>query len=171
MARRKRSQPATPEARDLARAIGQGKRLGLTNREIGETLGINERTVRKIRAGETPGTRTHRRLTATPKTPRAEPGLFNAEFVVGYTPSGDEVIASRNVTISKIRQADGTMRDPTPLDVFRVRGLATVAAQERLALAQRYGNVATVAGPDSPIRLRKIGQARKRSVVIRTQTA
>lgn len=171
MARRRRSEPATPQARELSRAIAQGKRLGLTNREIGETLGINERTVRKIRAGETPGTKTHRRIMATPKTPRAETGLFNAEFVVGYTSTGEEVVASRNVTISKLRQPDGTYRDPTPLDVFRVRGLAVVAAQERLALAQRYGNVARIAGPGAPIKLRKIGIARKPTTVIRAYEA
>jgi hypothetical protein len=171
VARRRRSEPATPEARQIARAIGEGKRQGLTNREIGEALGINERTVRKVRAGETSGVRTYKRVMQTPKTPRRETGLFNAEFVVGYTSTGESVVASRNVTISRIRNADGSYREPTPLDVFRVRGLAVVAAQERIALLQRYGNVATVAGTDSPIKLRKIGSARKATTVIRTEQA
>lgn len=169
MARRRRSQPATPEARDIALSIRQGERLGLTQREIAETLGINERTVRKIKAGETSGTRTYARVQRMPKGPRQETGLFNAEFVVGRTASGEDVIASTNVTIPQLRTATGGMRAATPLDVFRVRGLAAVVAAERAAMIRRYGNVATVAPADSSIRLRAISQARRKTTIIRTQ--
>lgn len=168
MARRKRSAPATPAARDLALTIRQGERLGLTQREIADTLGINERTVRKIKSGQTSGTRTRARIMHTPKGPRQESGLFNAEFVIGYTASGEEVIGSRNVTIPNLRTATGETRAPTPLDVFRVRGLATVVAKERLAQAMRYANVATLAPVDSSIRLRAISRARKATTIVRT---
>lgn len=168
MARRRRSEPTTDEARRIALTIRQGERLGLTQREIGETLGINERTVRKIKSGQTSGKRTYSRVMHVPKAPRAETGLFNAEFVIGYTPSGEPVIGSTNVTIPNLRTATGDQRAATPLDVFRVRGLASVVAQERAALTRRYASVATAAPADSPVRLRAISRARKATTVIRT---
>lgn len=168
MARRRRSEPTTQEAREIALAIRQGERLGLTQREIGATLGINERTVRKIRSGQTSGRRTYKRVMKAPKAARQETGLFNAEFVIGFDPSGNEIIGSRNVTIPQLRTASGDLRAPTPLDVFRVRGLATVIAKERLAQARRYGNIARIAGTDSSIRLRRISRARKATTLVTT---
>lgn len=167
MARRKAT-PSTQQGRDLARSIREGQRQRLTQKEIAATLGINERTVRKILSGETPGTRTHKRLTATPKARRAERGLFNAEYVIGYDADGNAIIGSTNVNIGQIRGADGSMRDPTALDVFRIRRLASTIAQERAGLAQRYTNVARLAPEDSPIRLRAISRARKHTALIRT---
>jgi predicted transcriptional regulator len=165
---RKASHPATPQGREIARTIREGERAGLTQREIATTLGTNERTLRRIKSGETSGTRTYSRLTASPKRPRSQPGLFNAEFVVGYTVSGEPVIASHNVTVPQLRTRTGELRNPTPLDVFRVRGLAATIAAERAAQARRYGNVDRVAGADSPVRLRAISTARRRTTTIRT---
>lgn len=167
MARRRKSTPTTPQARDIALSIRQGERAGLTQREIGATLGINERTVRKIKEGQTSGTRTFARVTKEPKI-RAETGLFNAEFVIGYDTAGNPIVGSRNVTVPVIRDRFGKPKAATALDVFRIRGLATLAAQERAALARRYGNVATVAPANSPIRLRAIGRARRRTTTLRT---
>lgn len=167
MARRRKSTTTTPQARDIALSIRQGERLGLTQREIGATLGINERTVRKIKEGQTSGTRTHARVTKTPKI-RAETGLFNAEYVIGYDASGNEIVGSRNVTIPVLQDRFGKPKTATALDVFRIRGLAEMAAQERAALARRYGNVARLASADTPVRLRAIGRARRRTVTLRT---
>lgn len=168
MARRKRSAPATSQGRDIARAIAEGKRQGLTNRQIGATLGINERTVRKIRAGETSGTKTYARLTRKPQTFRAEKGLFNAEYVIGYDGSGQPIIGSTNVSIGQIRTLSGDYRDPTALDVFRVRRLAATIARERAQQARSYAQVATLAPVESPIRLRAISRARRHTALIRT---
>jgi hypothetical protein len=171
MARRRRAEPTTPEARQIALAIRQGERLGLTQREIADTLGIDPRTVRKVKSGQTSGTRTYGRVMKTPKTRRVETGLFNAEFVVGFTASDEPVIASTNVTIPSLTVAGGGRRAPTPLDVFRVRGLASVVAAERAKQIRRYAAVTTPAGADSPVRLRAINRARRATTVIRTVAA
>lgn len=164
----RKSAPASPQARQLVLAIRQGERQGLTQKQIAAALGINERTVRKAKSGQTSGTRTVERLTKTPRAKRAETGLFNAEYVIGYDDSGQAVIGSSNVTIPAIRNANGTTRPPTALDVFRVRGLARLAAEQRAAQARRYGAVTRVAGDDTPIRLRAISSARRRVTVLRT---
>jgi hypothetical protein len=169
MARRRKAEPATPQARDLALAIRQGERRNLSQKEIAATLGINERTVRKIKSGETTGTRTYKRLTTQPKRPGATRNAFNAEFIVGYDASGAPVLASSNIIIPDIVTRTGERRAPTALDVFRIRtNLEAVAAAERAALARRY-DVATVAGTDSAVRLRRISNMRKpASAIIRT---
>lgn len=138
MARRRKSQPTTVQARDLALSIRQGERAGLKQKEIAAVLGINERTVRKIKSGQTSGRKTYRRLTTTPRGARATPNAFNAEFVVGYDSDGNPIIGSANIIVADVTTRTGERRAPTPLDVFRVQGLADVAARERAAMARRY---------------------------------
>jgi transcriptional regulator with XRE-family HTH domain len=138
MARRKISTPTTPQARDLALAVRQGERRGLSQREIAATLGINPRTVRKIKSGQTSGTKTYRRLTTTPRGVRATPNAFNAEFTVGYDRDGNPIIGSANIIIPDVRTRAGGRRAPTALDVFRLPDLQAVADAERAAMARRY---------------------------------
>lgn len=139
MARRTKSTPATPQARDLALAIRQGERKGLTQKQIAATLGINPRTVRKVKSGQTSGRRTYERLTRRPKI-RATPNAFNAEFVIGYDADGQPIIGSANIIVPDIRTRDGGRRAPTALDVFRLPDLAAVADAERRRLARQYAS-------------------------------
>lgn len=168
MARRRKAEPATREARDLSLAIRQGERRGLTQRQIAETLGINERTVRKVKSGQTSGRRTFARLTTTPRGVRATPNAFNAEFTIGYDADGNPVIGSANIIVADLRTAKGGRRAPTALDVFRVQGLAEVAAAERAAMARRYASTVARVASDRTVRLRSIGTMRKPAAAILT---
>lgn len=164
MARRRRSTPATVQARDIATTIRQGERRGLTQREIAATLGINERTVRKIKAGETSGTRTHERLTHRPRRPGATPNAFNAEFIVGYDANNEPVYASANIIIADVRTRTGERRAPTGLDVFRVN-IDAVVQRERAAMARRYDTQRLATG-GTATRIRSINTMRKPAAAI-----
>lgn len=167
MARRAKSTPTTAQARDLALAIRQGERRGLKQREIAATLGIDPRTVRKIKSGQTSGTKSYARLTAHPQRPSATQNAFNAEFVVGRDADGNPIIGSANIIIPDVRTRTGGRRAPTALDVFRLPDLGLVIESERQRLARQYSNLVTTAGAASePTRLRAIATMRKRATAI-----
>lgn len=138
MARRRKSTPATAEARDLATAIRQGERRGLTQREIAATLGINERTVRKVKYGQTSGRAIHKRLTREPAHPSTR-NAFNVEFTIGRDARGKPVFGSVNIIVPDVRDRHGNRRPPTVLDVFRMPDLAAILAAHQAAMAQAYG--------------------------------
>lgn len=164
MARRRKAEPATPQARDISLTIRQGERRGLTQKQIAADLGIDPRTVRKIKSGQTSATRTYSRVMATPRRVGTTPNLYNAEYTVGYDENGRPVLASANLIIADVRTAKGTRRAPTPLDVYRITGLAEVAAAERAAMARRYADsVAStnIRKEDSGVRLRRITTTRE----------
>lgn len=132
MARRATPKP-NPEARLLASRIQDARRRGATNREIGERFGMNERTVRKIVAGETPGTRIYAAKVPTPKVGGTTPNIMRANFDLG-----DGVIRSRNVKIPNLPGIHGPVA-PTPFDAFRLPELQGVAEAEGRAMQRRYG--------------------------------
>lgn len=135
MARRK-SQATTTEGRFIASRIQDARRRGATNRQIGEAFGINERTVRKIVSGETPGTRVYHRKMDAPKRPRSTPNIFRADLVIGEY-DGREIVRSVNVKVPDLPTAKGK-RAPTPFDVFRMPSLRSVALAEGDAMRRRY---------------------------------
>lgn len=166
MARRRKSTPATPEARDLALAIRQGERRALTQKEIGAALGINERTVRKIKSGQTSGRKIVPRLIKAPKV-RATENTFNAYFTLRDS-AGNETPVSINIIVPDVRTRDGGRRAPTALDIFRL-DMDSVADAEAARFANRYGYVD--AKRSGPVRLRKIGTMRKAAAaIVRTGT-
>lgn len=165
MPRKRTSRATTPQARDLARAIRQGERAKIPQRDIAAALGINERTVRKIKSGQTTGTRTYARLTKGPKRVTLA-GAFNAEFTVGYDRDGKPVFGSANLIVADVRTKEGGRRAPTALDVFTVPNLGDVIDAERERLARRYG-IDVISGKGSRLpRLRKIGTMRKPAAAI-----
>lgn len=154
-------------ARDLATTIRQGERAGMTQRQIAAVLGINERTVRKIKSGQTSGTKTYARLTRRPKKPAATPNAFQASFVVGYDKDGQPIIGSANLIIADVRTRTGERRAPTALDVFRVPGLAGVIEQERARMVARYADI--VKPGTGTARLRNITRmAKPAAAILRT---
>jgi hypothetical protein len=159
-----------PTARDLALSIRQGERAGKTQREIAAALGINERTVRKVKSGQTSGTRTTERLRRRPLRPGATPNAMNAEFPMGYDANGNQITASANIIVTDVRTRHGTRRAPTALDVFRMPNLAAVADAERQRMMRQYASmIVTPAPTDSPVRLRSISTMRKpAAAIIRT---
>lgn len=135
MARRK-SQATTTEARFIAARIRDAERRGYTQRQIGDAFGINERTVRKIKSGETSGTRTYHRKMDAPKRPRSTPNIFRADLIIGEQ-DGRDIVRSVNVKIPDLPTATGR-KAPTPFDVFRLPTLAQVAIAEGDAMRRRY---------------------------------
>lgn len=167
MVRRAKSAPATLQARDLSLAIRQGERRGLSQKDIAATLGINPRTVRKIKSGQTSGRATYARLTTRPQRPSATQNAFNAEFVVGRDAGGNPIIGSANIIIPDVRTRDGGRRAPTALDVFRLPDLGLVIEAERQRLARQYSNlVTTVGAAGDPTRLRAIATMKKPAAAI-----
>lgn len=133
----RKSKASTPEGRFIASRIADAKRRGATNRQIGEAFGVNERTVRKIVAGETSGTRTYHRKMDAPKRPRSTPNIFRADLVIGEE-DGREIVRSVNVKVPDLATARGKAA-PTPFDVFRVPSLQQIAIAEGDAMRRRYG--------------------------------
>jgi len=162
-----RSKPATTDARALTLAIRQGERKGLRQREIASALGINERTVRKIKSGQTSGRKSFARLTRVPKI-SATPNAFNAEFTIGYDRDGKPIIGSANIIIADVRTRQGGRRAPTALDVFRLPNLSEIAEQERRRLARQYASTLDPKreAPAATVRLRRIGGMRKPAAAI-----
>lgn len=152
---RKRAAPATAEARTEAAAIQQARRRGMTNAEIGKRLGINERTVRKIVSGETPGTRIYRKRVTefqskTGQRP-ASPNIFRADIRIGYDANDDEIIRSVNVKLPDVPGPKGR-RAPTFFDVLRLPNLQSVAQIEAEKMRNRYGELVTREDAESLIR-------------------
>lgn len=135
---RRRATPSTPEARIEAAAIQRARSRGMTNAQIADRFGINERTVRKIVSGETPGTRIFAARMPAGKVKGASPNIFRADIRIGYAPDGSEVIRSVNVKIPDVQGPKGP-RAPTFFDVLRLPDMQTVAKIEREKMQNRYG--------------------------------
>lgn len=131
MARRK-SSATTPEGRYIASRIQDARRRNLTNKEIAKAYGINERTVRKIIAGETPGTKIYKEKTSV-KGPRSTPNVFTADIQIA-----DNEVRSVNVLVPNYRNAKGESVPPTAFDLFRYPNLSEVADEEAAKMQRRY---------------------------------
>lgn len=129
---RRKSSATTPEGRLIASRIQDARRRGLTNKEIGTSFGINERTVRKIVAGETPGTRIYKEK-AQPNKQRASTNAFTVDIEIA---KGE--VRSKNVILPDYTNAKGQRVAPTPFDVFRYPNLDEVAEREAENMRQRY---------------------------------
>lgn len=135
---RTRSTAATSEAREIASRIQLARRHGATNAQIARAFGINERTVRKIVAGETPGTRIYRERTETAHV-RQSPNVFKVDILIGYDENGDPVIKSQNVLLPNIRNRRGELVPPNAFDALRYPDLYAVAHAEAVRMARQYG--------------------------------
>lgn len=138
MARAKRSRATSSEGRFLASRIQDAHRRGYTNAEIARAYGINERTVRKIRSGESSGRQTFGRLVEPSRradvAPGASPSIVRVDIKL---PNGE--VRTVNARIPTLRDASGKPVAPTPADVFRVPKLATLIQAEADRLVQHYG--------------------------------
>lgn len=139
---RKRATPSSAEARIESAAIQGARRRGMTNREIAKRLGINERTVRKIVAGETSGRRIYRKRVTEIKERPATPNVFRADVRIGYDADGKEIIRSVNVKLPDVPGPKGK-RAPTFFDTLRLPDLQSVAKQEAEKMRNRYGEFVT----------------------------
>jgi transcriptional regulator with XRE-family HTH domain len=141
MARRK-SGATTPEGRFIAARIRAAERRGYTQQQIADAMGLSgPRTVRKLKSGETPGTRIyHRKMDALAK-PRSTPNIFRASLIIGED-DGREVIRSVNVKIPSLRNAKGELVAPTPFDALRLPSLEEIAIAEGKAMQRRYSMAA-----------------------------
>ena len=128
---RKRSGATSQEGRYIASRIQDARRRGATNKEIATAYNINERTVRKIVAGETPGTKIYRERTTTTGK-RGSPNVFTVDIQI----SEDEV-RSKNVILPSRRKPNGDWLDPTVFDMFRFPDLEQVAVEEARAMQRR----------------------------------
>lgn len=141
MPRVKRATPRElPESRFLASRIQDAKRRGATNAEIAREFGINERTVRKIRSGETSGARIYaRKIEKAPEN--ANPSIVRVDVMLGYDRNGDRIIRTVNAKVPVLTSASGKRVTPTPFDVFRLPNLQEVAEAERKRMLRQYGIV------------------------------
>lgn len=144
---RRHATPATPEARIEAAAIQRARSRGMTNAQIADRFGINERTVRKIVSGETSGTRIFRERMPSANVKGASPNIFRADIRIGYDPDGKEVIRSVNVKIPDVQGPRGP-RAPTFFDVLRLPDFQTVAKIERQKMQNQYGEKIAVTDTD-----------------------
>lgn len=145
---RKRSAATTAEGRTEAAAIQAARRRGMSNREIADRLGINERTVRKIVSGETSGTRIFHKRMPTVEGRAASPNIFRADVRIGYDAKGDEIIRSVNVKLPDVPGAKGP-RAPTFFDVLRLPDMRSVARTEAEKMRNRYGDLVTQEDADA----------------------
>lgn len=138
MARRK-SGATTPEGRFIAARIRDAERRGYTQRQIAEAFGIpgGPRTVRKIKSGETSGTRTYHRKMDALERPRSTPNIFRADLVIGEE-NGREIVRTVNVKLPDLATTHGRAA-PTPFDALRLPSLQEVAIAEGNAMRRRYG--------------------------------
>lgn len=164
---RRRSAAKTTEGRIEAAAIQSARRRGMTNREIASRLGINERTVRKIVAGETSGTRIYaQRVTSKqPKERVSSPNLFRADLRLGYDDDGFPIVRSINVKLPDVPGPTGP-RAPTYFDILRFPDLESVAARESEAMTRRYGEHVARVDPEL-VSLRPVAVMRKTPITIR----
>lgn len=138
MARPKRARATTSEGRFLASRIQDAHRRGYTNAEIARAYGVNERTVRKIRSGETSGRRTFGRLVEPQRNvhPGASPSIVRVDIRL---PNGE--VRSVNARIPTVRNARGQSVGATPADIFRMPQLQTLLDAEMARLARQYGGI------------------------------
>jgi hypothetical protein len=137
MARPRKSRATTDEGRYLASRMIDARRRGATNADIGRAYNMNERTVRRIIAGETSGTRTFKRLvepsiTAAPNAPNRS--IIRVDIRL---PNGD--IRSVNARVPTVLTRSGQRVAATPADIFRVPQLNTLLIAEMKRLEERYG--------------------------------
>lgn len=138
MARRKATPQDRAESRFIASRIQDARRRGATNRQIAEAFGMNERTVRKIVAGETPGTRIYKSKIEAPR-PKASPSIVRIDIQIGEESNGDPVIRTINAKVPALPTAKGVRAAPTPFDVFRLPNLEAVAVAEGQRMQRNYG--------------------------------
>lgn len=152
MATRRHSTARATEGRFIASRIQDARRRGATNREIADAFGVNERTVRKIVAGETSGVRTFGRLEGVKRPSRAAAqsggtSIVRVNVIVGKDANGNDIYSSVNAQVPVLTTVGGGKRTPTQADIFRVPGLYDLIEAERSRLAARYANtVATEKG-------------------------
>lgn len=145
MARPRRATPKdNAEARYIASRIQDAKRRTnpatgkrYTDKEIGAAFGINERTVRKIRSGETSGTRIYK--SKIEKAPdKASPSIVRLDLEIGTDVNGNPVVRTVNAKVPALTSAKGKRVAPTPFDVFRLPDLSSVATAEGKRLQNQY---------------------------------
>lgn len=129
---RRHSAATTPEGRYEASRIQDARRRGYTNKQIATAFGINERTVRKIVSGDTPGTRIFKERVET-RQPRSSPNVFRADIEVA-----DGEVRTINVRLPDYTNAKGQKVAPTAFDIFRYPDLDIVAMGEAKRMQQRY---------------------------------
>lgn len=140
MTRPRKSRATTAEGRFLASRIQDAHRRGATNAEIGRAFGINERTVRKIRSGETSGRRTFAQLVEPSLRAQGgpNPSIVRVDIKIGEDAGGNDIIRTVNARIPTVVTRDGRRISATPADVFRIPGLATLIDAEGKRLATQY---------------------------------
>jgi hypothetical protein len=163
----RRARATTTEGRFLASRIQDAHRRGATNAEIGRAFGINERTVRKIRSGETTGKRTFERLTAPSREAAekgmergANPSIVRVDIKLGKDANGNDIVRTVNARIPTITNRLGQRTMATPADVFRIPRLEALIAREIDRLERQYGHVA-VGGKTRVLGFRPIAIRRK----------
>lgn len=134
---RRHAAATTPEGRYIASRIQDARRRGATNRQIGDAFGINERTVRKIVAGETPGTKIFAARMPKTKRPVSSPNIIRANVTL-VDNDGNEIPRSVILKAPDLPGAKGRTA-PTPFDIFRIPAMRQVAQREAEAMARRYG--------------------------------
>lgn len=167
MARPRRSRATTTEGRFLASRIQDAHRRGATNAEIARAFGINERTVRKIRSGETSGRRTFGRLVEptgraieTGRERGANPSIVRVDLKLGKDAAGNDVVRTVNARIPTIVNRRGQRVAATPADIFRIAGLNDLIDREIERLERQYGNI-VVTGRGSVLSFRPMVRRRK----------
>lgn len=156
---RKHSAATSSEGRYIASRIQDARRRGVTNKEIAKAYDINERTVRKIVAGETPGTRIYQKRTKTAGV-RSSPNVFTVDIQID-----DDEVRSKNVILPDYTNAKGEKVAPTAFDIFRYPNLDKVAEAEARIMQQRYG----MTGEYQPVvtGLRPVARYKKTPFVVR----
>lgn len=147
---RRHSDAKSSEGRFLASRIIDAKRRGATNREIGSAFGINERTVRKIVSGDTPGTRTFERIVERPRRASertlergGNPSIVRVDLQVGVDGTGQPIVRSVNAQVPTVMTRSGKRVTPTPADIFRIPQLAALIDIERERMERQYGHLTT----------------------------
>jgi hypothetical protein len=159
---RTRSAAQTGEGRFIASRITDARRRGATNADIARAFGINERTVRKIIAGETSGTATFERIAGKPRKAAetavergGNPSIVRVDIKLGVDSDGKDIVRTVNARVPTVRTLSGRMVTPTPADVFRIPKLAALISAEIERLERQYGAV-IVAGRGQVLSMRPI---------------
>lgn len=145
---RVRARATTTEGRFLASRIQDAKRRGATNAQIARAFGINERTVRKIRSGESSGTRTFGKLVEPTRGARVAQGA-NPSIVRVDIRLSNGMIRTVNARVPTILDRRGNRVTPTPADLFRIPKLETLIDAEIKRLEQHYGLTGAEIDPDA----------------------
>jgi hypothetical protein len=140
---------ATPQDRDesryIASRIQDASRKGHTQKEIGKAFGMDERTVRKVLRGETPGTRIYKSKVSTPP-PKASPSIVRVDLEIkpdsnGRAPNDPRYngeVRTINARVPALPAAKGVRTAPTPFDVFRLPNMEAVALAEGKRMQNIY---------------------------------